>query len=419
MLQKILHNKNIKNGMWLYLLQVFNTIIPLLTIPYITRVLGRGEYGTFSIALNIIGYLQVLVEYGFGMSATREVAISNKDKDVLSTIFTGVLFSRFLLMVLGAIISVVYILVTGADTTLRSCLTIMLICLVGYCFQQNWLFQGMQEMKYISIINILARTISTILIFALVKTEKDLMLYCLLYTVSPLLSGIVGLGIAIYRYRIRLMRISLDLILEKLKTGWYVFTTQLSAKVFGAIGVTFLGIFSSNVEVGMFSAIQKIPSIMMLAWSPISQVIYPVVSQKMSVSFAEGERFVSKMRKIFLTFFILVAFIIAVFSKTVVSVAFGMEYTEKYYWIIPLLLWTVLSIANNFMGIQTLLSSNHDKEYSICFQISVIFTVFVNFVLVYYFGGNGAALAPMLAELVLSITLLYQIHKVKTLSARK
>ena len=416
MLQRLLKNKNVKNGIWLYLLQFFNTIIPLMTIPYITRVLGRGEYGTFSIALNVIGYLQVLIEYGFGMSATREVAISNKEREGLCTIFTGVLFARILLMALGVCISVFYILITGADTTLRLCLIIMLICLVGYCLQQNWLFQGMQEMKFISIVNILARAISTFLIFLLVKTEKDLLLYCLLYTVSPLLSGVVGLGIAVYRYKIHLVKVSSDLIIQKLKSGWYVFTTQLSAKVFGAIGVTFLGIFSSKVEVGMFSAIQKIPNIMVLAWTPVSQVLYPIVSQKMSVSFEEGTRFVSKMRNFFLSVFSFFAVIIAVFSRTVVSVAFGAEYSEKYYWIVPLLLWTVLSIANNFMGIQTLLSSNHDKEYSICFQISVAFTVFINLILVYFFGGTGAAIAPVLAELVLSITLLYQIHKLKTQS---
>ena len=413
MVRSIIRNKNVKNGIWLYLLQVFNTIIPLLTIPYITRVLGRGEYGTFSIALNVMGYLQVLVEYGFGMSATREVAISKKDNERVSKVFTGVLLSRFILLILAVGISACYLIVTGANGKLRACMIIMIICLVGYCIQQNWLFQGMQEMKYISIVSIVSRTISTALIFLLVKTDRDLILYSLLYTISPFLSGVIGLTIAVFRYKVYLMKANFAMVKQNLKSGWYVFTTQLSSKVFGAIGITFLGIYSTNVEVGTFSAIQKIPNVMMLAWAPISQVMYPIVSQKMTISFSEGEAFVSKMRKIFLGLFSLGALLIAVFSKHVVRIAFGDAYALKYYWIIPLLLWTVLSIANNFMGIQTLLSSNHDKEYSICFQTSVVFTIIINLLFVYFWGGDGAAIAPVLSEMVLSVTLIYQIHKIR------
>lgn len=413
MIKKLLQNKSVKNGMWMYLLQIFNTIIPLVTLPYITRVLGRSGYGTFSIALNAIGYLQVLIEYGFGMSATREVAISGKDKQTVCRIFTSVIWSRFILMGASVVLAFVYLIATGADNTLWLCMIVMLSCLVGYCVQQNWLFQGMQEMKYISIINILGRSISTALIFLLVRNEADLILYSFLYTVSPLISGFSGLVIAKQKYEVKIIKIKIEEIQRELKKGWYVFTTQLSSKVFGSIGLTFLGLFSSNVEVGTFSAIQKIPHIMMLAWTPISQVLYPVISQKMQISFNEGEKYVKKAKRIFLSIFVYLAIIVGVFSKTVVKVAFGVEYVENFYWILPLLAWTVVSINNNFMGIQTLLASNHDKEYGSCFQIGVAITVVLNLLLTRLFGGDGASIAPLLSEIALTGLLMNQIHKIK------
>ena len=80
----LVERPSVKNGMWMYLLQLFNTVIPLLTLPYVTRILGRDGYGLFSIALNFVGYLQVVVEYGFGMSATRKVAVrAGDDHDVI------------------------------------------------------------------------------------------------------------------------------------------------------------------------------------------------------------------------------------------------------------------------------------------------------------------------------------------------
>ena len=95
--KKFYNSKNAKNGMWLYLLQIFNTIIPLLTLPYVTRVLGQGGYGTFSIALNVIAYLQVLIEYGFEMSATREIAISDKTPEKIRKIYSCVIYARLML----------------------------------------------------------------------------------------------------------------------------------------------------------------------------------------------------------------------------------------------------------------------------------------------------------------------------------
>ena len=97
-----------KNGIWLYLLQIFNTVIPLLTLPYITRVFSTEDFGSFSIALNIFGYLQVLVEYGFALSVTRKVALASKDMDTSNQLFTRVFFARLLLATAGMLFAIVY-----------------------------------------------------------------------------------------------------------------------------------------------------------------------------------------------------------------------------------------------------------------------------------------------------------------------
>lgn len=411
---ELIDGKNLKNGLWLYLLQFFNTILPLITVPYVAsaRVLGQAGYGTFSIALNIITYLQVLIEYGFGMSATREVAVSEKDTRMISRIFTSVLLARLILFGLSILIAIGYLFFRNASSVLWLSMMVMLVCLLGYCTQQNWLFQGMQEMKYISIINILSRSISTVLIFIMVKTGDDIVKYSLLYSISPLLAGFSGCFIAVRRYGLRLVRVTIHDVLDELKKGWYVFTTQFSSKVFGGIGLTFLGVLSTEVVAGTFAAIQKIPNIMMLAWMPISQVLYPLISKDMKESYSKGRKKVVQFQKFFIPLFILLAVLISFFSKTIVGV-FGKEYADYSYWVIPLLIWFVLAINNNFLGIQTLLASGHDKEYSICFQISVACTVVINFVLVYFFGGDGAALAPAISEAILFFTLLYQVKKLK------
>lgn len=413
LIRDMLNKKAVKNGMWLYLLQIFNTVVPLLTLPYITRILGAKQYGVFTIAVNIIGYYQVIVEYGFAMSATRKVALAENSSDSLSKTFSSVLFSRCILTISCFGITAVYILLNRRQLSQCLCLMILMLTLLGNCIQLNWLFQGMQQMKFITIVSVISRSFTVIMTFAFVKSIEDLYLYCLLYAVSPVISGVLGLIFAKKCFQIHLVKVNFNDILSEMKSGWYVFTTQLSSKVFGAIGITFLGIFASNEEVGIYSAIQKIPNILILAWTPITQVLYPISSQKYSKSFDEGKKFVKTMERVFVPLFLAVAVICSLLSKIMVNIAFGQEYAAKFYWMIPMLLWMVVAIYNNFTGIQTLLASGHDREYSRCFQTGVVITVVMNFLLVVLLKGDGTCIAPLLSEIVLGMMLKKEIKKLE------
>ena len=403
----------VRNGMWMYALQIFNTVLPLLTLPYITRILGETRYGVFSIALNWIGYLQVFIEYGFPMSATRDIVAANGDKGRINRIFSGVLFARLWLFAASMVMLGGAVLLLRDDDTQRKCMAVLAICLIGSCLQQDWLFQGLQKMKYISIINIVGRSVSVALVFCLVKTPEHLLLYCLLYSISPLLSGVIGTILAKKTFDLSIVRLKMKEIFADLKRSFFVFTTSLSAKIFGAIGVTFLGIFSSDATVGIFSAIQRLPQMFMLAWSPVSQVLYPISSQRMQSSYKEGLKFVRKMHILFILPFMLLSVVICIFAKPVIAIAFGEGYAVKAFWVIPLLIWMLLGINNNFLGVQTLLASGRDKEYSACFQFGVICTVVLNFLFIYFGDGLGAAIAPAVSELILCIALLLQIRKIK------
>ena len=91
-----LNSKVVKNGMWLVVLQIFNMVVPLLTIPYITRVLGTTNYGIFSLALNWVTYIQVIVEYGFAFTGARQVSISSDNN--LQKLFSRIITARLILM---------------------------------------------------------------------------------------------------------------------------------------------------------------------------------------------------------------------------------------------------------------------------------------------------------------------------------
>ena len=260
-LKEKIKTKTMANGAWLYLLQMFNTVIPLITLPYVTRILGTTQYGVFSASFNIVGYLQVVVEYGFVMSATREVALIHT-KEKINKLFSTILYSRFFLLIGCIIFSMIYLIIWHPNKVQFFSYLLLMIMVGATVIQENWLFQGLEDMKYIAIANIIARTITMILIFWCVKGINDLLIYSYLYAVSPLISNIIGLGIVKVKYNIKFVKVKVVEIIDELKKGWYIFTTQFTAKVFGAIGITFLTFYSDSSTVGIFSAIQKIPNLM-------------------------------------------------------------------------------------------------------------------------------------------------------------
>lgn len=416
MIQKIktmISSKAVGNGLWMYLLQFFNAIIPLITLPYVTRILGTSQYGIFSTSFNLVGYLQVVVDYGFSMSATREVALMGDSTKKISKLFSAVFYSKAILVVACCLFSVCYLGVWRPSNIQKLSYWMLMLTLIGIFLQVDWLFQGLQDMKYISIANIVARTITTILIFVGVRSYEDILLYCFLYSLSPIISNLIGIIIVKCKYKLKLCRVSFNEIKNEFKTGWYIFTTQLTSKVFGSIGITFLTFLATKSTVGIFSAIQKIPNILLLLWLPISQVLYPIVSKKMDDSFLEGKKFVLKVRKYMLAFFLICTLLLSIFSKLIVQIAFGSAYSSEFFWLIPLLFWVLFSIDNNFWGIQILLGSGHDKQYSFCFQISVIVTIILNLVFIYLWGGLGASLAPLVSEIILDILLIRTVNKIK------
>lgn len=408
----IFSSKIAKNGMWLILLQGFNTIIPLLTLPYITRVLSSTTYGEFSIAFNWISYFQVIVEYGFGLTGARKVAMRKLDEEI-SVVHSRILQSRVLLLVMCIVTYFIIIFTTQVGKTQIICMLILFLSVASIVFQQNWFFQGIAEMKHITLINVISRSISVALIFLFVKAPSDLFLFCFLYVSNFLISNLLGYLIVKRKYKVVFSFSNINDIIFEIKDSWYLFISSAFAKVFGNIGITVLGFVSTKSAVGMYSAINKIPFVLTLLFAAISQAIYPFVCKKFGISFKDGWNYVMKIAIPTCIFFSVLGGLIIILHYPIVKFAFGTEYTIYSTLLIPFVTWMLAGILNNFLGIQILVASGHNKEYSQAFQISMIILLILIFIFGNLFEAYGIAYASMLSELGLSLLLVLKIIKLK------
>ncbi len=403
MLLQLIRKKSIQNGAWLYAMQFFNSVIPLLTLPYVARIFTPEEYGYFSLALNYIGYIVVVVEYGFNMTGARKIAISNSSTEE-SQIFTIILIVRGALCLVCTIGVLIYCVIDGF-TILSQCMIALVLMFVGTVFDQTWYFQGKQNMKFIAIVNMVSRTLSAGLIFLCVRDASDLIVYCLLYSVVNFFNGLIATGIVCGKFKLRLQRIPLSKFREDVVEGWYLFTSTFSSKVLSSLGVTFLGWFATPYDCGIYGALYKIPSMLLLVWNPISQVLYPISCTKMADSFQAGSKFVRKMQMICLSLSAIVCTIFFLFAKLFVNLLFGNDYVAYYYIVYPLLMWLLVAIYNNFFGVQTLLAAGYTKEYSGCIRWSALVSIAGNWVGIYFWGIVGAAFAPLIGEIAMTVFL--------------
>lgn len=405
-MNKLLKNSKIlQNVSWLFVLQIFNTIIPMLTLPYITRILQPTKYGDFSAALNIITYLQVIVEFGFELNGARKVALIENNSD-MSKIFNEIFFSRILLFFLSLFILISLTALGYFNKTTFACSIILLIMVIGTIIQPNWIFQGKEDMKFITYTNVIGRLISITLIFMFVNDSNDIFIYCILYSLNIFVSNLIGFILALKKYKIIISIPHLSKIINALKNSWYLFISSAMGKVFSNLGITVLTAFTTSYYVGIYAAIQKIPNILILLFTPIGQAIFPYTSKKFNSSYIEGFNFVKKVCIIVIIPFIILGILIICLQKMIVSILFGNEYVAYSTLIIPLCIWLILSILNNFLGIQMLVGAGYQKEYSKAFQFSLIVIILSNFILGKFIGLYGVAWATMISELSLSIILL-------------
>lgn len=410
MIKKILKSKIFANGVYLYILQIFNMIIPPLTLPYITRILGDSQYGVFSKILNYVTYCQTLVEYGFTLAGARKMPLCNSVEE-RNKIFSSITYSKILLTVIAYSVVIVLTFTITNNSMQKTCMFILSLILLAEAFTQTWIFQGMQYMRPIMLVSVISRTISTVCMFIFVKNADHLLLYTSLYVSTNLITALLGTIIVMKKFQIRFTSINKSELFFTLKDGWSLFTTSFASKLCSGFAITALGFFCTDAIIGGYSAVQKIPYILVMMFAPIGQAIYPFICRLYADNIDKGIKFLKLSASIVLCVCMIGVVIIVILKDLLINFVFGEDYLCYSELIIPLAIWMFFSITNNFLGVQTLIARGYQKQYSQCFLISIVVLVILCLVLGYVAGAMGVATATLIGELVLTVGCLIVIRK--------
>jgi PST family polysaccharide transporter len=396
----------------LAMLQGMNYILPLLSLPYLVRVLGADKFGLLAFATAIIGYFIVLTDYGFNFTATREVTLHRDDKDKLSEIFSSVMIIKFLLFVISFFILTLLIILFKKFSSDPWLYYLTFGTVLGQILFPVWFFQGVEQMRYITIINIVSKILFTIAIFVLVKQSSDYLLVPLLTSLGAIFAGIYSLFLVYKRFDIKFKIQKIHILISYLKGDSNLFYTSVLGNLLTSSGTVILSFVSTNTVVGYYSAAERLFRAVVGLFAPITQALYPISCRK--VMYEETAR--SYIRKIALIIGGMAFFIgttVAIFSEKIIAIVYGGAFPSYSYILAVMMIWLFFGVINNIIGIQYLSASRKDKFYTFSFVVAGLVTVLLNLVLIPHLLINGVLVAMIVGEILLTICMLALIFRFK------
>lgn len=392
-----------ENVLWLTALQGLNYLLPLATVPYLIRVLGPGSYGILAFSITLSQYLVVLCDYGFNLSATREIAVQREHRDRLEMFISSVLVIKVCLMALSALLLGVFLLCVRKYAPYSDVIMVAFLGVVGSVAFPVWLFQGLQDMRLVAVLSSIGKIICTAAIFITVHSSRDVLI-AVLWTVSGLpISGVVAWIVIRTRYRLALRLPSPASLKYALRSSFHIFlsSTMSTALTNGAILI--MGFIAPLSAVGIYAAIEKIAKAGAMGFAPLTQALYPRTAEHFAQGRRNGAMFVLRSGLVVISLAIVASVVLLVAAKWIVALICGPAYVPYYGVLRVLSVWILLGVVNNILGIQYLLGSGHDKGYSICLMITAAATFILLFLLVPAHLYIGAALAITLGEGILTL----------------
>ena len=403
-------NKITFNALMLYLMTFAKMVFPLVTLPYLTRILSVENYAVVSYVKAAMVYAQIFVDFGFIMSATKDIALLGENKDGISKIVCNVIVAKMILVIVGGL--PLFIAASLIDVLSNNVLYLIL-SYVGVSLTillPDFLFRGIQEMQSITIRFVIARGVSTALTFLVIKSDCDLLYVPILDIVGVLCSAlwtwkkIYSLG-----YCVKLP--SLIESVKTLKNSFVFFISDATAAVFGAFNTLLVGIFLPLKDVSYWSVAMQLISAVQALYAPINSSLFPHMVKEKDL------RLVLNVFKKLMPLVCLGTALAFVLSEKIVVLVAGVDYlmaARVFDYLLPLL---VISFPAMLFGWPCLGAINKEKQTTITTVSAAVLQILI--IIFFVFVGRmslySLAIARIFSELLLMASRVYLCYKYRNL----
>jgi O-antigen/teichoic acid export membrane protein len=398
----LIRNKSVQNLIFLIIIQSSNVLISLISMPLLITSLGVDQFGMVNLALSIIILANIMVGFGYNLSAPREVAILQNDKEGLSHVFSKVISGRLSMALIAATLILVATLGFGIFQEYQMILLFSLLLLFSEATLPLWFFQGMEKMKLISISNIFSKLLFLMGIVLFIHSPEqakwvNFMLGGSGLVINLLLLLYIHVVLKIYYYRPKFRNVLLTL-----KENIFLFLSNLASHVSNNGGLIILSFFAAAETLGMFSLAERISMVLRIFPSLVIQAVFPNASKLYQNDKTEFFRFLKKVygitlfvgTGISLTIFVSAPFIIQLFGKSQMQESIGF---------LRILCFIPLMASLNIVNVVVFLVKDQKELMFRSSWFLLSYMLPVCFVLSFFFGGKGLCFGLLSSELAILV----------------
>jgi len=394
----------IKNYIYNTMYQILVLIAPLITTPYVSRVLGVTNIGIYQYSQSIANYFVLIGAVGTTLYGQREIAyLYNKPRE-RSVAFWEIEIFR---LVTTTICTILYFLIFCIHGSYPQIYAILALEVIATAFDISWLFMGMENFKITVIRNTIIKLTGVICVFLFVKSPDDLGIYTMCVT-APLLLGNLSLWFSLKTYLVKTGLTAALLITgikQRLRPILVLFLPQVAQDVYLLLDKTMIGVLGSNIDqVGYYSQGQKIVKIVLMVVTSLGTVMLPTMSAFFARGDTEGIKKSVKtaFRFIYMLSFALLFGLCAI-APRFVPIFYGTGYDPVINLIIIISPILVIIATSNVIGKQYLLPTNQQKAYTLSIIAGACVNFFLNMLLIHFWDAVGASIATVIAELAVTM----------------
>ena len=395
-----------KNFTYLSILNGLNIVLPLLVIPYLTNVIGVAHYGVYAYILVLVQNINVVTQYGFQFSATKKISQNRDDHSFLEQYCSNILCARFLVATL-CIALVLALSHWALDTSDRFFMFLTAIGMIyGDVFIPTWLFQGLERMKYMTIVNASSKILFTILIFVVVIRPEDYEYIMLLNSLGFLLAAILSMVLVRKQFKIRLPKPRMKEVFSELRESLSLCFSMIGIDLYRNMNVVVLNFFVSDAAMGVYALAERVIKAAQSFITPVSQALFPHMSLKIKQE-GVGKSMVLLRRAAIFLFILTIVVALGIFfcGDFLVSLV-GKDFSEikpLMNWMYPVLIFGCMNFLLGFVGLVNL---NQQKYFFFAVFISGTISLGLLFWLTRYWGIQVAAMTMSLSEVLLFLACL-------------
>lgn len=384
-----------KNMIYLTILQVIIYLCPLITSPYLARVIGTDGFGKLAFAAAVMVWIQTIADWGYNYTATRDISKHREDAGYVSRVFSTVFWGRWILTAFTLVVLLLLIVFVPKFRQHTLLLFFSFIMIPGHILFPDWFFQALERMEFITIMNAVIRVLFMGAVFVFIRHPEDYVYQPLLISVGYVLCGIVSMYIIVRRWGVKIVKIPLGEVFSYIRNSTNIFINNLMPNLYNSFSYVLLNFVSTDSNTGLYNAGRKFPEMANSMLSVIGRAFFPYLNRNMS-KHRQYALFSIGLSVVFCVILILLA-------RPLTILFWGSEFAGSVIVLRITAVTIVFNTVNTVYGINYLMVIGRDRLLRNLTVIASVVGFAVSFPLVWMYDYVGVSLSFLIANILMGV----------------